>query len=119
VGPGLNLKTSDSGELVLLAGSAALVSGLDAIAQAIRCRLLTFRGEWFLDESLGLPYFDEVLGLKPPRVTVARALVRDEILKVPGVTSVLEIEVAMDGGARELGIAYRIATELGELAGAV
>jgi len=71
VGPGLNLKVSVSGELVLEAGSAALVSGRtsestrEAIAQAARCRLRTFLGEWFLDSSIGVPWFEQVLGVKP------------------------------------------------------
>jgi hypothetical protein len=123
VGPGLNLKLSDSGELVLEAGSAALVSGRtaesarEAIAQAARCRLRTFLGEWFLDSSIGVPWFEQVLGVKPRGVNAARVLLRDELLKVPGVTAVLEVVLAFDGSTRTLSGTFRAATELGELEG--
>jgi hypothetical protein len=123
VGPGLNLKVSDSGELVLEAGSAALVSGRDAdsareaIAQAARCRLRTFLGEWFLDTSIGVAWFERVLGVKPRGVTAARVLLRDELLKVPGITDVLEVALSFDGGTRTLSGTFRAATELGELEG--
>lgn len=36
----------------------------DVVAQRLKIKLLTFRGEWFLDTSYGIPYWQRILGLK-------------------------------------------------------
>lgn len=68
------------GDLVLQAGDLAVVEEPDASGQRIRDRLMTFRGEWFLDLGFGVPYYDNIL-VKAPRIEVVSAIIKAEILK--------------------------------------
>lgn len=74
----LDLKLHD--DLVIENGDLALVRDADATAQRIRHRLLTFRGEWFLDLLFGPNYRKDVL-IKNPRLDVVTAGIKSEILK--------------------------------------
>lgn len=49
------------GDLVIGDFVDHVVTGLDALVQRIRIRLSVFLGEWFLDETRGVPYFQEIL----------------------------------------------------------
>lgn len=45
----------DNGEVILMTDT------LDIIKQRLQIRLQTFKGEWFLNPNVGLPYFQEIL----------------------------------------------------------
>ena len=49
--------------LVTPEGNLSVASGSDAVRQIVAQHLQFFYGEWFLDRSAGVPYFDEVLGM--------------------------------------------------------
>lgn len=48
-----------SGNIAVLVDPSAL------LAQRIQCRLQTFKGECFLDRSVGVPYYEEILKKNP------------------------------------------------------
>ena len=58
------------------------------VAQRLKIRLLTNRGEWFLDTEYGVPWFDEILGFKIPKSRVDR-IIQQEILKERGVKEIV------------------------------
>lgn len=68
------------------AGNIAVASDPYAMAQdaANACRL--FAGELYYQTSLGIPYFEQILGQSPPISLVKEYLVR-AALRVPGVVS--------------------------------
>jgi hypothetical protein len=103
-----------TGDLDLSGGSLSLVSGTDAIAQAIRIRLTFFLGEWFLDTDAGVKYFGSVL-VKNPQIPVIKALFRTEILNTPGVASLVSLDLEYSPGSRALAVAFRVLTDTGEL----
>lgn len=76
-------------------GGRQFVRGQDYIAQKIRQRLGFFRGEWYKDTTLGVPWLQDVL-IKSPSLEVVRSVVRRAILDVPGVTSVPTCTVTHD-----------------------
>ena len=55
-----------------------------SVSQRLVTRLKTFKGEWFMDNTYGFPYFQEVLGKKINKEDVD-AIYRREILKERGV----------------------------------
>lgn len=57
------------------------------VSQRLKIRLLTFRGEWFLDTEYGVPYW-EILGHKIPKSRVDR-IIQQEILKERGVKGIV------------------------------
>lgn len=56
--------------------------------QTIIDKLSVWQGEWFLDQNVGFPWVQKVLGIKNPNITEIKALLRQTILSVPGVVEV-------------------------------
>lgn len=75
--------------------------------QRIDCRLRTFLGEFWLDVTLGVPYFQEILK-KNPDMQAVRAAFAAEIQKVPGVKTLESLEVSIDRAARKLTVIFRV-----------
>lgn len=88
-----------------------LVNTPDAVAQAVKTRLLLLRGEWFLDVSEGTPYSTEVLGTgTQPLYDMA---IRERILGTEGVVEITRYSSALDRNARSLAITATISTKYG------
>lgn len=81
----IDLGLDDSGDLPLFART---ISGAELVAQRIRVRLGTHRGEDPRDSSRGLPWVDW-LQQRPPQVDSIVAAVRREVLATDGVVRVL------------------------------
>lgn len=88
-----------------LAGGRRFVRDRDYIAQKIRQRLLFFRGEWYKDTTLGVPWIQQVF-VKNPSLEVIRGLVRTAILAVPGVTSCPTCTIDYDRATRSATITF-------------
>ena len=88
-------------------------SGLAGVAQGIRIRILTFKGEWFTDLEFGVPYYQDLLGHKFDN-TKARIAFRDAILSAPGVLGLTELETTFTGSTRALNVSWRVATVFGD-----
>ena len=68
------------------------IDGREYAAQKIKQVLSTFRGEWFLDTSVGIPWWEDIL-TKNPSFELIRGIIRQAILSVPGITDVPELVV--------------------------
>lgn len=105
-------------DLVLVAGDLALTSdvnpaGTHYILQNILQRLSMFRGEWFLNKTIGVPYFQQIL-VKSPNKAVVDRIFQDTVLSTPGVRAMLSYTSAFKYGAsRLLTIAFRADTVAG------
>lgn len=98
-------------------GGRYLTTGLEAIRQAVNIRLLTFLGEWFLDVTRGVPYFQTILGVKSPDLVAIKAALTAQILDVQGVNSITSVVLAFDSTARLLSVAWTADTTLGAISG--
>lgn len=67
-------------DIAITSGDVVTIKGLDEAAQRIKDRLLTFRGEWFLNLSFGVDYIGKIM-VKNPRNSIISAHIRSEILK--------------------------------------
>ena len=103
-----------NGDWQVTAGDLVLVAGQAAILQAIRIRLQFFKGEWFLDEDAGVPYFQSVL-VKNPDPNLLQTIFRDAILATPGVLGLPSLTLTLDRSTRSLTVAFRASTDEGEL----
>lgn len=63
-------------------------SNSEYVAQKIRIRLSIFRGEYYLDNSIGVPYLDGILEKNPDLVKL-EAEIKAEIRKIPEVLDIL------------------------------
>lgn len=76
-----------------------LVGGADRIRQQITVTLGTFLGEWFLDETWGVPYLEKIMVKAPSRAEIEN-IVRAKVRDVPGVIAVPTVQVEVDAPAR-------------------
>lgn len=90
---------TQTGDLCLDCGDIATVSGVDAIRQSLSIRLRFLKGEWFMDPSIGVPYFERIL-VKNPNVQDAQAILRQVILTTPGVLGIERFEFNFDSVGR-------------------
>jgi hypothetical protein len=60
------------------------IDGREYAAQKIRQRLAFILGEWFIDQELGIPWFEGIL-VKDPNLEWIRGVLRREILSIPGI----------------------------------
>lgn len=102
-------------DLVIEDNDLVLVDGLDAIRQEVDISLQFFQGEWFLDTRWGIPYYEELLGKKNPKLGVVKDLFRDAILKVNGVQTILDLNVEFSAATRILSVTFRAGTIDGTL----
>lgn len=109
----LNTVTHDieflNGELQMVDDSA---NDPAQIKQALRHRLLFFRGEWFLDTTVGLPYFTEIM-VKTPNIPNIAAIIKSEILMVSGVISISQFDLNYDIPNRKLIVNFTVSTIYG------
>ena len=88
-------------------GNIALTTDPDTILQRVKHRLQTFKGECYLDRSLGMPYFEEV-NRKNPDLRKIRALILSVIAGVPGVVAVEAVKVDFNARDRIFYIYFRV-----------
>lgn len=92
-----------------------VVSGSLYVANKLRIRLKTFRGEWFLNTNVGLPYFEEIFK-KNPNLDLISDLYIQEILGTTGVSQIVPGTFILDLlPSRRLEIAFTAELDSGEL----
>ena len=106
-------KIGTDGDLVIENGDYVIVDGLAAIGQHVAMTLRSFKGEWFLDQNFGLPYFQEILEKGTP-ATRLNAIFKEAILGVDGIASGDSLELDYDGATRTLTVTFQATTEAGE-----
>ncbi len=67
-------------------GNIAVAAPPYSIAQDVATACRTFLGEVYYDTTLGVPYYQQILGRLPPVQLIKQQLV-DQALTVPGVTN--------------------------------
>jgi hypothetical protein len=101
----MDLKLDNNGDLAIESGDFVLLDGVDAIAQDCDVRLNFSQGEWFLDQRLGVPYFQKILGQKP-RISAVTQIIQDAILTTPGILSISDFRIDYNGTTRLLSIEF-------------
>lgn len=78
-------------------GSTRLTATLaEEVAQLLFTRFRFFLGEWFLDSSLGLPWFQQILGIKNSDAIVI-SILRSVVTTCPGVASLTSFSLNRTG----------------------
>ena len=93
-------------------GDIQLVDGAGRVAQQIKVTLLLFLGEWFLDTSFGVPYFEDIL-VKNPRWGTVSAVLRARISNVPNVSRIRRLTLDFSRVTRSLAITFEAETPFG------
>jgi len=90
------------------------LSDLPAVAQIIRQMLLLFVGEWYEDLTVGLPLFQEILGVASTSAGVALTL-RKRILAAPFVIGLQNVNISYTS-ARTYNYSALVITQFGVVA---
>lgn len=105
----LNAKSHD---LIISSADLMAIDNAERVAQQIKIQLLTWRGEWFLDTTHGVPYLDYIL-VKNPSIELIRSIFREQIMSVDDVNDVVDIEIDYDVKTRIMTVAYEASTFYG------
>lgn len=89
-------------DLVLVGGDLSIQTD---IAQHAKIRLAFFEGEWFLDSTAGVPYFQSILK-KGANLGEIQTVYREEILGTPGITALTTLELDFDATTRVLTVEW-------------
>ncbi|BBR58919.1 hypothetical protein [Klebsiella sp. WP4-W18-ESBL-05] len=80
----LDIMQDDDG-VILRNGDFVLDGGIDGVAQQAEIRVSTNKGEWWLDETQGLPWTPGILASKLPASIVSN-MINAEARRTPAVT---------------------------------
>ena len=65
-------------------GDIAMAESPYSLAQDVATAICLFKGEAWFDKTAGIPYFEEILGQRPP-MAILKARIESAAMSVPGV----------------------------------
>ena len=83
------------------------------VQQKLRIKLSTFKGEWYLDNTLGIDYFNSVL-IKDPNLNLIEDVYKTKISEVDGVEEIVEFDLLFDKSTRTFTIDFKVKITTGE-----
>lgn len=86
----------------------AIISGEAQLAQYLRSRVRTVRGEWYLDVDVGLPYFEDIMLKAPTNRGHVESLFKQVILLTEEVDSLKSFKMDYIGATRELTVDFQV-----------
>jgi len=110
-----DLRIDSNNELVIENGDLVLTtSESDNVAQSIRQRLRTFKDEWFLDRTLGLPHLSTILE-KNPNSALVTTLFKKIIIETKGVTKLNRFKLDFLSTERKINVTFEATITTGEI----
>lgn len=106
--------TDDTHDLKVTGYDLSLVTGTDLMIQRLKQSLWFFQGEWYLDITDGVPYYQDVLKKAPDRITV-ESVIKAAIIETPGVTELTAFEIEYENAPRRLLVTFSVDTVYGNL----
>ena len=113
----IELLLDDTGDLAFSEGNLGTATSDIGLAQRLRIALRIFKGEWWVDKTVGIPYFEnkaagvkagEVVFDKPLNPELLDAVFKSAILGVFGVAELLEFEITNNRAARTLTVDFTV-----------
>lgn len=98
-----------SHDIVLNGRDLGTVTSDPLTAQRLKQNLLTNLGEWFLDASIGLPWFDRIFKKGTSLAEIRQYLIR-EIVNTAGVDVLNQLNISTD--SRRLTVSFTVNNNL-------
>lgn len=76
------------------------------VAQKLKIKLLTFKSEWFLDKTIGVPYFQQIFQRGVSKLTID-TIFQEAILSEPDVLEIVEFNSIIDLGSYQMSFKVR------------
>jgi len=106
-----NLKLNSDNDIIIGRGTTR-VAGLEYTIQLVKNKLLTVLGEWKANQTLGLPWFSDIM-VKAPDLSLVEGLILSCIKNTPHVLDVLSINLALDKNNRVLNVTFEALSDWG------
>ena len=104
-----SLSITNGFELDFSDNNCVPVAGPEAFRQRLLTNIKFFQGECFLNPSLGVPYFQNVLKRKKGLdIGTLSTIFREAILQTEGTKSIQKLEIDFDGATRVLTVSFRV-----------
>ncbi len=102
------LLNTDTNDLVFVNGKCPVTQLLtDIVVQRLKVTLYTFLGEWFLDTTIGVPYFQQIFGKIRSKATVD--LIFQRIISAdPDVIEILTFESTISSSGRGYSMTFQV-----------
>lgn len=102
----------ENNDAYLKGGQIARATGADFVVQSIRTRLKLYLGEWWLDLTAGVPWYQDI-HVQPANVPQAEATLKATILGTAGVESLISFDATFDRQTRALVVTFEALTIYG------
>jgi len=99
-------------DLLLQDGDLVINSGVDQVQQDLIQRLSFYQSEWFLDNTLGVPWFQQIL-VKNPDIGAIDAVLINTITNTPGITQLVSYKSTPSFKNRFLGLEFKAISTAG------
>ena len=87
---------------------------IEYYSQKIEIVLSTFKGEWWLNDEIGMPWFTDIL-TKNPNIPLIDNIIKTEILAIDGVSKIIEYKNNYDNQLRTMTVSLKVELTSGEL----
>lgn len=102
------LLNPDTGDMVYENGGSPVTQlTADVVAQRLRITLYTFLGEWFLDLTVGVPYFQQIFGKLRTKASID-LIFQQIITNDPDVIEILTFESELSRGDRGYSMTFQV-----------
>ena len=102
------LLDTETHDLVFINGQTTVTQEQsDIVAQRLKITLFTFLGEWFLDTSLGVPYYQQIFGKVRSKAAID-AIFQNIISADPGVIEIREFSSQMSTADRGYTMTFKV-----------
>lgn len=110
-----DIKLTIDHDLDLSTGDLQLFSQVEDLAvQQVKIRLQTFKGEWFRDIDIGVPYVQEVFGRRDTE-SAADANIKSTILSTDNIQSITKYSSSVKPLTRTFSVIFSAVTNSGEI----
>lgn len=115
----IDLKLDSNNDLALEVFDLVYLTQAEQVAQRVKMKLLTFKGEVDLNTDFGVPWFDDILGVKPVNINRVDAILREQILTTPEMVSLESFVMDYDENTRQLSLTFTGVSIYGPIGGTV
>jgi hypothetical protein len=84
----IDIRINAAGDMDVAGFDIRYATAGEQVAQRLRIKLRTFLGEVPLNLDAGVPWFEEILGVKPLNLNNVESILREQILSTPEVESI-------------------------------
>lgn len=110
----LDLKLDSDRDIFVTDYDLTLVAGAEEVAQKTGVYLRLFRGEWYIDENDGMPYYQDIL-TSAPKLSIVEAVFRAAILSREQIESLSSFELTYDNSLRKLDVDFTAVSSEGDV----